>query len=151
MKCEGCTPTPYAPYNETPKPMRYLSLLFLLLLLPTQAPAQQLTDIKSFRHLGGPQPERWERIIKGISGRGMYVYIETAEVDTVLAWIQHATPNERPDYESADLADVVIWCHPQKWPHENHVLPDATGDLAVYVREGLLFVADKSALESSRR
>ena len=57
----------------------------------------------------------------------MTTFLQRGTGDTLRAWVEHASKWDRPDYQSANKADIVIWCHPDRWPHENHVLPNAKG------------------------
>lgn len=65
-------------------------------------------------------------------GRGMYTRLyRPAHADTVWAWIEHVGPEDPPNYDAAGHADIVIWCYPGRYPHENHALPEAKGQIRV--------------------
>lgn len=64
--------------------------------------------------------------------RGGYVLLyHQNRADTLWTWVQHVGPDAEPDYESARHAGLVIWCHPDRYPHPNHVLPEATGKIEI--------------------
>jgi len=118
--------------------MRPLALFFALLIaLPLFAHAQT----KPYKQLGGS--EKIAHMVREEREGDYVVLYDLTEQDTVLAWIEHVTPGDRPDYDSADLADVVIWCYPDLYPHENHALPDAKGKISIRAREHVFFVTNQ--------
>jgi hypothetical protein len=61
-------------------------------------------------------------------------------------WIQGVSKESPPDREASRLADVVVWCYPQKYPDERHPLPDAKGIVAISLKDDLITVHNYSKL-----
>lgn len=96
-----------------------------------------------FRKVAGPDVEQ---IVRGQSD-DEGAYFRGRDLSTgklVWIWVEHVTEHNGPDYEAADQADVVIWCYPNHYPHPNHALPDASGEIAVLRMDtGILNVVEK--------
>ena len=61
--------------------------------------------------------------------KGQMVSLYNGAGEKLKVWVEHGTPARRPNYDRADEADLVVWCYPEIWTHDNHVLPDATGEI----------------------
>jgi hypothetical protein len=122
--------------------MRYVALFIAALLLPMAAEGQAV----GLKQVAGPQITTTE--IEG----GTYIRaVRLARVsDTLWVWVQHVTPSTPPDTVSASHADLVVWCHPDLYPHPRHALPNAKGRVAL-LREGpILWVVEEGSDEWQR-
>jgi len=117
--------------------MRYLALLFVLL-VPLPAEGQAVSaQLVSFKKVAGPE------ITKTDIRSGMYIRAvrPSRMSDTLRVWIEHATPGSKPNYQSARTADIIVWCHPDIHPHPNHLFPDASGQIYFYQSERNIWLA----------
>jgi len=74
---------------------------------------------------------------------GVYLPLyDLAEQDTVWAWVEHVREGEKPDYDSAARADVVMWCYPQEHPYPTHVAPETSGKIFVRQRGSTIWITD---------
>lgn len=111
--------------------------LALCFLAPTIAAAQVPLKV-----VDGPAPERVPTMLER-GGAYVTVYHQN-RADTLRAWVQHVTTTHRtPDYDRAEEADLVIWCYPDRYPHPNHVMPNAEGRLKIMRSGDQLWVAEK--------
>lgn len=129
----------------------YYVRLFVVALMGLIFAAETYAQFEAYEVVGGNYlPEVVES-----KNRGLYLQVRpVGERDTLWMWIQHSTKRVKPQYESARGMDVVVWCHPQKYPQKNHVMPHAR-DIAVQsvgvksggVREKYLIIVDTSRRE----
>lgn len=106
-----------------------VATFFFVLLSFAALPAQ--SQVTSLRQVGGPDVQQ-----EG-SADGTYIRATRsgAESDTLWVWIQHVTSSHPPDWESASAADLVVWCHPDTYPSDKHILPNHHGRIAI-VQQG---------------
>lgn len=120
-----------------------LSILLLSLLLAIPVSGQVPLKV-----LDGPALDRVPTMLER-GGAYVTVYHQNRG-DTLRAWVQHVTTTHvTPDYGRAEEADLVIWCYPGRYPHPNHVMPDAEGRLEIMRSGDQLWVREVNPTESS--
>lgn len=109
--------------------IRLLLILSVLLAVGT-ADGQVL---RSYEQLGGHFSAKVIR-----SDGGLYIPVRpVAQEDTLWMWIEEATPQKAPSREAARMADLVVWCYPERYSDKRHVMPEAERTFVVqHQREG---------------
>lgn len=68
--------------------------------------------------------------------------------DTLSVWVERTTVQSEPSYEKAARADRVVWCYPNRYPHDEHLFPNSRLVLSVEVeRQGatlLMFTSEET-------
>lgn len=104
-------------------------LLFIFWALPLQAQPVAIDPIQDQNISEWPADH----------ARFVEAYVPSKK-DTLLLWFEHTEIDTKPDYESAEKADIVVWCHGNQWPHRNHIFGSRAGRVATARQGGILWV-----------
>jgi len=116
-----------------------LALLFFLSILeepPERKQRETETLPKYFRRVDDGKPLR--KLVNH-SGKGHFIRAvpfkaHASNPDTLQIYVQGVVKGQvRPNRKKAAKADLVIWCFPTRYPHPNHIFPEAEG--RIYVNE----------------
>jgi len=117
--------------------MREAICAVVLCFLAVPTPAQ----VTGYRLLAG---HYIQDVIEGHEN-GLYLPVTTPVTDTLWMWVEGLEKGETPSYQAASMADVVVWCYPQKHPDPRHALSGAEGKVAILYnpnRDSLIWVID---------
>jgi len=79
-------------------------------------------QVHTYEHVGG----HWLPDLLQAHDQGQYVAVRPiGRADTLLLWIEGTTLKQGPSRHAAQVADLVAWCYPSKYPDSRHVLPNA--------------------------
>lgn len=84
--------------------------------------------------------------------RGQYLAVRpVGRRDTLWLWMEGVTRSRGPSREAARAADLVVWCYPQQYQDDRHVLPSAEEIAVATQREdGRLWIWFLGAKAASR-
>jgi hypothetical protein len=81
-------------------------------------------------------------------GRYVQAYDMTVD-DTLRIWVEHVPDGGDPSYGRAEAADRVVWCYPQVREHDQHLFPNAEGEIYVIWDKGMVSFYTESGVKAS--
>jgi hypothetical protein len=97
-------------------------LLFAVLCLGSTLPCAQ-AQVQAYERVGG---DYLDDVLREHE-KGLYLRVRPVGTrDTLWMWLQGSRETVVPDYRSAEHAELVVWCFPDRHPHQRHAMPDAT-------------------------
>lgn len=79
------------------------------------------------------------------AGKLIQLVDQTSPSDTLDVWVQHAGPRTIPSYAFTKHADAVLWCYPNLYPHKKHLMPQAKGEIVVFLLDGNVVLTERGS------
>lgn len=115
-----------------------LALLFLSDEEPSEKdPPGSETLPKYYSRVDGGRPLK--KLIDH-DGNGTFIQLvslNSKSKDTLRVYVQGVVPEKvTPNVSKANEADLAVWCFPTKYPHQNHIFPNAKGQIYIHESQG---------------